>query len=139
MGVDFRSSDEDIIGFYLNRLFTVGSPLASMVSDSIHEIDVYGEAPPWEIAAQLPEVQRLDFYVFAKLKKRIANRKLRIVSNGKGTWKGQSIRKKIVVGSLVGQKKTFSFMADDYGKKKRVTLHWNMTKYSVENNLVILK
>jgi hypothetical protein len=139
-GYKFLPTDEELIGFYLDRKVNGGLPaeFASLFKD----YNIYGEEEPWEIFNRFEGHKSGDngLYFFTTLSKKTVNctkNKNRKVGKNGGTWHGDggeevSTRE----GAVIGMKNRFRY------KNKRQPNHdgWIMLQYGSElisENIVI--
>ncbi|KAG8379141.1 hypothetical protein BUALT_Bualt07G0057300 [Buddleja alternifolia] len=145
-GFRFVPTEEELISSYLLKK-AMGLPLPSK---HILEKDLYGEkASPWDVLSDVSkaywdlhvpvnhddekEIKKVKktIYVFTRLK-RVNGRRGNARSAGCGTWKGQTVGRKICKGSTreeIGLMKMFTFIPNN--KAGLIKDHWNMHEYSL--------
>ncbi|KAG8363991.1 hypothetical protein BUALT_Bualt19G0079900 [Buddleja alternifolia] len=148
-GFRFVPTEEELIRSYLLKK-AMGLPLPS---NHILERDLYGEkASPWDVLSDISgaywdthipvnmnnhddkkEIKKVkkSIYVFTRLKRVNEGSRNMARIAGCGTWKGQTVPRKIRKGSSgeeIGVMKMFTFIANNKGLIKD---HWIMHEYSL--------
>ncbi|KAG8368890.1 hypothetical protein BUALT_Bualt15G0093600 [Buddleja alternifolia] len=148
-GFRFVPTEEELIRSYLLKK-AMGLPLPS---NHILEKDLYGEkASPWDVLSDISEAYwdihipvnvnnhddkkevkkvKKSIYVFTRLKRVNEGSRNFVRVAGCGTWKGQTVPRKIRKGSSgeeIGAMKMFTFIVNNKGLIKD---HWIMHEYSL--------